>query len=116
MLKILLPVDGSPSAVRATQTLIETIGWYREAPSIDVLSVHLPVPRVPNLGSFVSRQNAAIDSTVSRTTNSTPCEKPAVGERRARSTMWSMISGATGRRSKRRTIRRRRMTCSSSMR
>jgi len=56
MLKILLPVDGSPSAVRATETLIETIGWYREAPSIDVLSVHLPVPRVPNLGTFVSKE------------------------------------------------------------
>ena len=26
MLKILLPVDGSPSAVRATESLIETIG------------------------------------------------------------------------------------------
>ena len=41
MLKILLPVDGSPSAVRATETLIETIGWYREAPSIELVSVHL---------------------------------------------------------------------------
>jgi hypothetical protein len=49
MLKILLPVDGSPSAVRATELLIETIGWYREAPSIELISVHLPVPRVPNL-------------------------------------------------------------------
>ena len=56
MLKILLPVDGSPSAVRATESLIETIGWYREAPSIDLVSVHLPVPRVPNLGSFVSKE------------------------------------------------------------
>jgi nucleotide-binding universal stress UspA family protein len=56
MLKILLPVDGSPCAVRATQMLIEMIGWYREAPSIEVLSVHLPVPRVPNLGSFVSKE------------------------------------------------------------
>jgi len=27
MLKIVLPVDGSPSAVRATQTLIDTLGW-----------------------------------------------------------------------------------------
>ena len=32
MLKILLPVDGSPSAVRATQKLIDTLGWYKEAP------------------------------------------------------------------------------------
>ena len=55
MLKILLPVDGSESAVRATQTLIDTIEWYREAPAIDVVAVHLPVPRVPNLGSFVSK-------------------------------------------------------------
>ena len=56
MLKILLPVDGSESAVRATQTLIDTIEWYREAPAIDVVAVHLPVPRVPNLGSFVSKE------------------------------------------------------------
>lgn len=56
MLKILLPVDGSPSAVRSTQTLIDTLGWYKEAPSIDVVAVHLPVPRVPNMGAFVSEQ------------------------------------------------------------
>ena len=51
MTKILLPVDGSPSAVRATQTLIDTLGWYKEAPSLDVGAVHLPVSRVPNMGS-----------------------------------------------------------------
>jgi nucleotide-binding universal stress UspA family protein len=56
MLKILLPVDGSPSSVRATQTLIDTIGWYKDAPSIDVIAVHLPVPRVPNMGAFVSKE------------------------------------------------------------
>jgi len=48
MLKIVLPVDGPPSAVRATQTLIGTLGWYKEAPSLDVVAVHLPVPSVPN--------------------------------------------------------------------
>src|SRR3954469_7166602 len=56
MLKILLPVDGSPSAVRATQMLIDTLGWYREAPSLDVVAVHLPVPRVPNMGWFVRKE------------------------------------------------------------
>ena len=56
MLKILLPVDGSDTAMRATQTLIDTMSWYREAPTIDVVAVHLPVPRVPNLGSFVSKE------------------------------------------------------------
>ena len=30
MLKIMLAVDGSDSASRATQTLIETAGWYKE--------------------------------------------------------------------------------------
>jgi nucleotide-binding universal stress UspA family protein len=55
MLKILLPVDGSPSAVRATQKLIETLDWYREPPAIDVLAVHLPVPRVTNIGAFFSK-------------------------------------------------------------
>ena len=56
MLKVLLPVDGSPSAVRATAKLIDTLGWYKEAPSIEVVSVHLPLPRVPNLGAFVSKE------------------------------------------------------------
>jgi nucleotide-binding universal stress UspA family protein len=56
MLKVLLPVDGSPSAVRATEKLIETLGWYKESPRIDLLAVHLPVPRVPNMGAFVSKE------------------------------------------------------------
>ena len=55
MLKVLLPVDGSPSAVRATQKLIDTLGWYKEAPAIELLTVHLPLPKVPNLGTFVSK-------------------------------------------------------------
>ena len=56
MLKLLLPVDGSPSAVRATTKLIETLDWYKDVPTIDVLTVHLAVPRVPNLGAFVSKE------------------------------------------------------------
>jgi nucleotide-binding universal stress UspA family protein len=56
MVKVLLPVDGSPSAVRATQKLIATLGWYKESPAIDLLAVHLPVPRVPNMSNFVSKE------------------------------------------------------------
>lgn len=56
MLKVLLPVDGSPSAVRATQKLIDTLAWYKEPPTIDLVAVHLPVPRVPNMGAFVSKE------------------------------------------------------------
>ena len=56
MLKIVLPVDGSPSAVRATQKLIETLGWYKDSPAIDLLAVHLPVPRIPNMSTVVSKE------------------------------------------------------------
>lgn len=53
MLKILHPVDGSESATRATRQLIKTLDWYRERPRIDLLTVHLPVPRFPNMGVVV---------------------------------------------------------------
>ena len=56
MLKILLPVDGSASAVNATRKLIETLAWYRERPAIEVCTVHLPLPKVPNMGAFVSKE------------------------------------------------------------
>jgi len=56
MLKILLPVDGSASATRATQKLIESIGWYKEPPEIDLLAVHLAVPRYPNMSKVVSEE------------------------------------------------------------
>jgi nucleotide-binding universal stress UspA family protein len=54
MLKVLLPVDGSESAARATHKFIETLGWYKEQPSVDLLAVHLPVPRFPNMSVVVS--------------------------------------------------------------
>jgi nucleotide-binding universal stress UspA family protein len=54
MLKVLLPVDGSESAVRTTQKLMESLGWYKERPTIDLLAVHLPVPRFPNMGVVIS--------------------------------------------------------------
>jgi nucleotide-binding universal stress UspA family protein len=56
MLKMLLPVDGSASALNATRMLIETLAWYREAPAIELCTVHLPLPRVPNMGQFVSNE------------------------------------------------------------
>jgi nucleotide-binding universal stress UspA family protein len=56
MLKVLLPVDGSPSATRATQRLVETLGWYKERPKVDLLAVHLPVPRFPNMSVVVSEE------------------------------------------------------------
>jgi nucleotide-binding universal stress UspA family protein len=54
MLKVLLPVDGSESALRATRQLIATLGWYKEPPTVDLLAVHLVVPRFPNMNMVVS--------------------------------------------------------------
>ena len=55
MLKILLAVDGSDSASRATQTLIETAGWYKEPLEVELVTVHLPLPQVGGFaGSVVS--------------------------------------------------------------
>lgn len=54
MLKVLLPVDGSESAVRATQELIKTLAWYKESPRIDLLAIHLPIHRFPNMSLVIS--------------------------------------------------------------
>ena len=56
MPRILLAVDGSECALRATRKLVETVALYKEVPDIDLVTVHLPVPRVPNMGLLVSEQ------------------------------------------------------------
>jgi nucleotide-binding universal stress UspA family protein len=56
MLKVLLPVDGSENATRATQKLIESVGWYKEPPRVDLLAVHLPVPRFSNMSVVISNE------------------------------------------------------------
>ncbi|HTO50419.1 MAG TPA: universal stress protein [Burkholderiales bacterium] len=56
MLKILLAVDGSESAARAARKLIETAGWYKEPPAVELIGVHLPVPLVGFSDVVVSRQ------------------------------------------------------------
>ena len=56
MLKVLLPVDGSESSVRATGELIKMLAWYKEPPVIDVVAVHAPVPKLPNMNRVVSDQ------------------------------------------------------------
>ena len=56
MLKILLAVDGSESAVRAARKLIETAGWYKAPPTVELVAVHLPVPLVGFADVVVSRE------------------------------------------------------------
>lgn len=45
-MKVLLAVDGSENSVRATKSLIEQLSLFKEAPQLDVVTVHLPLPNV----------------------------------------------------------------------
>lgn len=56
MLKVLVPVDGSESSARATEQLIKMLAWYKEPPAVDLVAVHLPVPRLPNMNLVVSEE------------------------------------------------------------
>jgi nucleotide-binding universal stress UspA family protein len=53
VLKILLAADGSASATRATQKLIETAGWFKEPLEIELVTVHLPLPQVGGFAGAV---------------------------------------------------------------
>ena len=48
-MKILLAVDGSKNALQAVKTLVEHADWYRERPQVELVTVHLPVPRIRNV-------------------------------------------------------------------
>jgi nucleotide-binding universal stress UspA family protein len=54
--RILLAVDGSEASARAAAKVAETIGWYKDTPHIDVLTVHLPVPKFGHMGSVVTHE------------------------------------------------------------
>jgi nucleotide-binding universal stress UspA family protein len=45
-MKILLAVDGSEIALRATRKFVETLGWYKQAPQVLLVTVQPPVPYV----------------------------------------------------------------------
>ena len=53
MIKIMLAVDGSQTAIRATHKLVETLSLYKEAPQIELATVHRPVPYLGHLSSVV---------------------------------------------------------------
>jgi nucleotide-binding universal stress UspA family protein len=54
-MRILLAVDGSKNSLDAVQCLIEHADWYREAPQVELVTVHLPVPKLPNMGVAVGK-------------------------------------------------------------
>lgn len=45
-MRILLSVDGSKPSMDAVQCLIDHADWYREKPQVELVNVHLPVPKL----------------------------------------------------------------------
>jgi nucleotide-binding universal stress UspA family protein len=45
-MRILIAVDGSKPSLKAVQLLIEHCDWYRDKPQVELVTVHLPVPKV----------------------------------------------------------------------
>ena len=54
-MKILLAVDGSAHALDAVKCVIDHADWYKQKPDIELLTVHLPVPKIAGLGSTVGK-------------------------------------------------------------
>jgi len=57
VLKILLAVDGSESAIRATRNLVESASWYKEPIQVELVTVHLPLPPVGGFAGAVVKHD-----------------------------------------------------------
>lgn len=49
-MNILLPVDGSKHSLGAVASLITHVGWFKSPPTVRLIYVHLPVPKMGGLG------------------------------------------------------------------
>ncbi len=54
-MKILIAVDGSKHSLHAVQCLIDHADWYRDKPQVLLVTVHLPVPKLPGMGAAVGK-------------------------------------------------------------
>jgi nucleotide-binding universal stress UspA family protein len=54
-MKILIAVDGSKSSLDAVACVIDHANWYREKPQVELVTVHLPVPKLPGMGMAVGK-------------------------------------------------------------
>jgi nucleotide-binding universal stress UspA family protein len=54
-MKILLAVDGSKYSLDAVDSLVDHAGWYRESPEVELLTVHLPIPKLPGFSLAVGK-------------------------------------------------------------
>lgn len=57
-MKILITIDGSAHSLEAVKHLIDHAGWYRETPTVVLLFVHLPLPRLPTLALSAAQVQA----------------------------------------------------------
>lgn len=58
-MKILLAVDGSKPSLAAARLLVEHADWYRDKPDVELLTVHLPVPKLPRMGAAIGKAQLA---------------------------------------------------------
>ncbi|MGQ0544852.1 MAG: universal stress protein [Betaproteobacteria bacterium] len=54
-MRILIAVDGSKNSLSAVDCLIDHAGWYKEKPEVELVTVHLPVPKLPRMGLAVGK-------------------------------------------------------------
>jgi len=54
-MRILLAVDGSKQSLDAVDSLIEHAGWYSDTPEVELVTVHLPLPKLPRMGLVVGK-------------------------------------------------------------
>ena len=45
-MRILVAVDGSKPSLKAAQLLVDHADWYNSRPEVELIAVHLPVPKV----------------------------------------------------------------------
>lgn len=58
-MKILLAVDGSKPSLDAVDVLIDQAKQYRTKPEVELVTVHLPVPKLPRMGMAVGKEQLA---------------------------------------------------------
>ena len=54
-MRVLIAVDGSKHSLDAVQCLVDHADWYRQRPEVELLTVHLPVPKLPRMGLAVGK-------------------------------------------------------------
>ena len=55
-MKILLAVDGSKPSLDAVKLLIDHADWYRDKPEVELVTVHLPLPKLGRMSAVVSKK------------------------------------------------------------